>query len=155
MYFYYRMSDLLTLSTSDNWIEWERMDILRIPYMDEVLTNEPGHLIFDGYFYIEDGAVPLQRIIRTSQGEFHVEIYEKKTLKDTSEYGPSEEGGSICFFPTAVIELHYRVLSKIETRDDRVKVEEQIASSEKDMFEREEECFRKRMGFNKHNTESM
>jgi hypothetical protein len=148
------MSDPLNLTIS-NWIEWERIDILRVPYMDEVLTNEPGHLIFDGYFYIEDGAVPLQRIIHTPQGEFHVEIYEKKTLEDTSEYGSSEEGDSICFFPTAVIELRYRILSKIETQDDRVKVEEQIAELEKDMFEREEECFRTRMGFNKRNTESM
>jgi hypothetical protein len=125
--------------------------------MDEVLTNEPGHLIFDGYFYIEDGAVPLQRIIHTPQGEFHVEIYEKKTLEDTSEYGPydEEEGGSICFFPTAIIELRYRILQKIETRSDRVKVEQQILESEKDMFEREDECFRKRMGFNKRNTELM
>jgi hypothetical protein len=150
------MSDQLNLTIS-NWIEWERIDTFRVPYMDEVLTNEPGHLIFDGYFYIEDGAVPLQRIIHTPQGEFHVEIYEKKTLEDTSEYGPydEEEGGSICFFPTAIIELRYRILQKIETRSDRVKVEQQILESEKDMFEREDECFRKRMGFNKRNTELM
>ena len=154
MYFCYRMSDLLNLTISDNWIEWKRMNTLRVPYMDEVLTNEPGHLIFDGYFYIDDGSVPVQRIIHTSQGEFHIEIYEKKTLEDTSEYGPSDEEGSVCFFPTAVIELRYHVLSKIETQDDRVKVEEQIASSEKDMLEREDECHRKRMGFNKHNIES-
>ena len=144
---------------SHNWIEWERINILRVPYMDEVLTNEPGHLVFDGYFYIEDGAVPFHRIIHTPQGEFHVEIYEKKTLKDTSEYGPydEEEGGAICFFPTAIIELRYRVLSKIETRGDRIKVEEQILEFEKNIFEREEECHRKRMGFmpNKHNTESL
>jgi len=157
MYFCYRMSDLPILTITDNWIEWKRMNTLRVPYMDEVLTNEPGHLVFDGYFYIEDGAVPIQRIIHTSQGEFHIEIYEKKTLEDTSEYGPSdaEGGGSICFFPTAIIELRYHVLSKIETRDDRVKVEEQIASFEKNMLEREDEYHRTRMGFNKHNTESM
>jgi|UniRef100_A0A6C0DF11 hypothetical protein len=136
--------------------EWERISTLRVPYMDEVITNEPGHLIFDGYFYIEDGAVPLQRIICTREGDFHVEIYEKKTLEDTSEYGPydEEEGGAICFFPTAIIELRYRVLQKIETRDDRIKVEQQILELEKDMFEREEECFRKRMGFKTHNTKS-
>ena len=153
MYFCHRMSIILNLTIS-NWIEWERISIIRVPYMDEVLTNEPGHLIFDGYFYIEDAAVPIQRIIRTQDGEFHIEIYEKKTLEDTSEYGPSEDG-AICFFPTAIIELRYRVLSKIETQDDYQRIQEQILEFEKNVSEREDEHRRKSMGFTKDNIESL
>jgi hypothetical protein len=76
-------------------------------------------MVFNGYFYIDDAAMPIERVFHSNKGEFHVEIYEKKTLKDTSEFGPydEEEGGHICFFPTAVIELRYRIIAEIKGRD--------------------------------------
>jgi hypothetical protein len=110
-------------STSDaptkDWVEWDHIGYLRIPYMMELLSHEPGRMVFNGYFYIDDAAMPVERIFHSNKGCFHVEIYEKNTLEDTSEFGDYDEemGGSICFFPTAIIELKYRVIEEIADKE--------------------------------------
>lgn len=109
------MTDSLVLTPVEKeWVEWSHIDYLRIPFIDELISHEPGRMVFNGYFYINDAAMPVERVFHSNKGEFHVEIYEKNTLKDTSEYGPydEEEGGHICFFPTAVIELRYHVIAE-------------------------------------------
>jgi hypothetical protein len=114
------MADPLILTPVDtNWVQWSHIECLRIPFIDELISHEPGHMVFNGYFYIDDAAMPIERVFHSNKGEFHVEIYEKKTLKDTSEFGPydEEEGGHICFFPTAVIELRYHIISEIKGRN--------------------------------------
>jgi len=114
------MTDHLDLTPVEKeWVEWTHIDYLRIPFIDELISHEPGRMVFNGYFYINDAAMPVERVFHSNKGEFHVEIYEKNTLKDTSEYGPydEEEGGHICFFPTGIIELRYRVIAEIKGRD--------------------------------------
>lgn len=114
------MTDPLILTPVEkDWVQWSYIECLRIPFIDELISHEPGCIVFNGYFYIDDAVMPVERVFHSNKGEFHVEIYEKKTLEDTSEFGPydEEEGGHICFFPTAVIELRYRVISEIKDRD--------------------------------------
>jgi len=110
-------------STSDTptkeWVQWNHIDYLRIPYIDELLSHEPGRMVFNGYFYIDDEAMPVERVFHSNKGYFHVEIYEKNTLQDTSEVDEYDEevGGGICFFPTAIIELKYRVIEEISDKE--------------------------------------
>jgi hypothetical protein len=127
----------LELSTKD-WVQWSHINYLRIPYIQELLSHEPGRMVFDGYFYIDDAAMPVERIFYSNKGSFHVEIYEKKTLEDTSEFGPydAEIGGSICFFPTAITELKYRVIAEISDKEP-YELCERISQLEKVVKERE------------------
>ena len=121
----------------EDWIEWD-MTARRYPYMREVITNEPGHIVFDGYFYIEDDTVPVERILRTRDAEYHVEIYEKKTLDDTSTSSYDEElGGYISFFPTAIIDLRYRILHTITSSEQYADILERIDALEKGVEERD------------------
>jgi len=122
----------------DDWIEWES-STRRNPYMKEIITNEPGHIVFDGYFYIEDETVPVERILNTKEADYHVEIYEKKTLEDTTKGFYDEEfGGYISFFSTHIIDLRYRIISKIESIDQRVQIMNRIEELEKSIIERDE-----------------
>ena len=120
----------------EDWIEWD-MSTRRYPYMREVITNEPGHIVFDGYFYIEDDTVPVERILRTRDADYHVEIYEKKTLDDTTTSSYDEEiGGYISFFPTAIIDLRYRILHTITSSEQHFDILERIDELEKGVEER-------------------
>jgi hypothetical protein len=121
----------------ENWIEWD-MSTRRYPYMREVITNEPGHIVFDGYFYIEDNTVPVERILRTRDADYHVEIYEKTTLDDTTTSSYDEElGGYISFFQTAIIDLRYRILHTITSSEQRFDILERINELEKEVEERD------------------
>lgn len=134
------MSDHLVLTpTQKDWVQWSHIDYLRIPYIDELISHEPGRMVFNGYFYIDDAVMPVERVFHSNNGEFHVEIYEKKTLKDTSEFGPydEEEGGHICFFPTGIIELRYHVIAEIKGREYH-EAWERIIQLEKGVKERED-----------------
>lgn len=134
------------------------------PYIQEIIKHErngnEGILEFNGYFYIEDGSCPVERIMSYDEkGEYefcesyHIEIYEKKTGRDTSYDGYKEEednsesqeesndedefGGRICFFPTAIICLKYRVLEKIKGFDEMKCIHENIVEQQEE-FERRE-----------------
>ena len=133
------VSEKLVLSPHD-WIHWSHIAGARTPYIQELIAHEPGRIVFDGYFYIDDAVMPVERVFNSNKGSFHVEIYEKKTLEDTSEFGPydEEEGGSICFFPTAIIELKYRVLAEIPDSESDELVE-RITRLEKEVRKREEQ----------------
>lgn len=141
------MTDSLNLTPVEKeWVEWSHIDYLRIPFIDELISHEPGRMVFNGYFYIDDEAMPIERVFHSNKGEFHVEIYEKNTLKDTSEYGPydEEEGGHICFFPTNIIELRYRVIAETTGKRHHA-LWDRIIMLEKEVKEREERiCEEKR-----------
>jgi hypothetical protein len=141
------MAEHLDLTpTEKEWVEWTHIDYLRIPFIDELISHEPGRMVFNGYFYIDDAAMPVERVFHSNKGEFHIEIYEKNTLKDTSEYGPydEEEGGHICFFPTGIIELRYHVIADI-TGKRHYELWDHIITLEKAVKEREEQiCEEKR-----------
>lgn len=126
---------------SNDWIHWSHIGHVRIPYIQELLSHEAGSMVFNGYFYIDDDAMPVERIFHSKKGSFHVEIYKKTTMEDTSELGPYDEevGGSICLFPTAIIELKYRVISEIA--DEPYELVERIIELEKDVRKREETIY--------------
>lgn len=111
------------------------------PYIRRVISDIPGELVYDGYFYCERMQFPMERLIvrRTPVAGLagvkrtyvhsvqHVEIYEKISGEDTSEYSETTAdvsdgsgsgicddddfmGGGVCFFPTEIVTLRYRVL---------------------------------------------
>ena len=101
------------------------------PYIRKVISDVSGELVYDGYFYCERLQFPMQRVIRrrtrvepVRPGDKkryvysmqHVEIYEKLSGEDTSEYSECDGGdddfggGGVCFFPTEIVTLRYRVL---------------------------------------------
>jgi hypothetical protein len=129
-------------SAPNDWVQWSHIGHVRIPYVQELISHEPGSMVFNGYFYIDDDVMPVERIFHSNKGSFHVEIYKKNTMEDTSEFGPydEEEGGSICFFPTAIIELKYRVIAELPNNDP-YELEERIIQLEKDVRKREETIY--------------
>jgi hypothetical protein len=132
---------------------------LHNPYIQEVIKHErignEGVLEFNGYFYIEDGSCPVERIMSYDESSengfvdsFHIEIYEKCTGRDTSYDGyegnedtggdeDDEFGGRICFFPTAIICLKYRVLEKIKGFDEMTCIHENIVEQQEEFRKRE------------------
>ena len=136
----------------EDWIEWD-MSTRRYPYMRKVITNEPGHIVFDGYFYIEDDTVPVERILRTKEADYHIEIYEKKTLDDTTTSSYDEElGGYISFFSTAIIDLRYRIVCTIQSREQYTEILDRIDSLEKEVDDRDKvnRNAREEHGFSKY-----
>ncbi len=126
----------------------------RSPYISELIRHErvgnEGIMEFNGYFYIEDDSCPVERILCYDNGKafedsYHIEIYEKKTIRDTSYDGQEGEGGDeddefggrICFFPTAIIHLKYRVLEKIRGAEEMKCIHENILEQEEEFVKRE------------------
>jgi hypothetical protein len=134
-------SEQLVLSPKE-WVQWSHIGHVRIPYIGDLISHEPGSMVFNGYFYIDDNVMPVERVFHSNKGSFHVEIYEKKTMEDTSEFGSydEEEGGSICFFPTAIIELKYRVIAEI-SNNEPYELAERIIQLEKEVRKREETIY--------------
>ena len=129
---------------------------LRNPFIRELRVNEPGTLVFDGYFYVDAKDLPVQRVMaqfgeetkdeegntyRSAISYMHIEIYEKISGEDTSFCGEekiedisgndndSEE--NICFFPTEITTLKYRVLKTDLTKIEREMILESIKEQEK------------------------
>ncbi len=128
----------------------------RSPYVSELIRHErvgnEGIMEFNGYFYIEDESCPVERILCYNNGfledAYHIEIYEKKTGRDTSYDGQEEGGdeddefgGRICFFPTAIIRLKYRVLEKIRGAEEMKCIHENILEQQGE-FEKRDMQFR-------------
>ena len=97
------------------------------PYIRELHSFTDTTLIFNGYFYLEPETLPVERIFFTntdptsrSTHSYHIEILEKHSGEDTSVCGPYDEevGGHICFFPTEIITLHYRIIQKDLSHDE-------------------------------------
>lgn len=157
---------------NDNWFEWDHIDpSVRCPHIRELISFTEDTILYDGYFYVEDGAVPIERIFFTQDGFFHIEITKKKTLEDTSVYAPTssvddtltnddddddDDFGGICFFPTAMIELKYRLLKKIDfskknelhdIRERIIQLEDEVQKrsrkSEEERLERERQEYLK------------
>lgn len=128
----------------------------KVPYMEDVLSITENTIQFDGYFYLEDGAMPVERIVWTGEKLLHIEILSKKTGEDTSQYSTMEdEDGSgpyqVCFFPTAVITLTYRILSELVTKEYEDAARERILALEPAVEERNRRCYEERM---RHSLES-
>ena len=143
----------------------------RGPYIREVKSNLNNELVFNGYFYFDQKDLPLQRVMMTfgesAEDEAgnscraaltvqHIEIYEKLSGEDTSEYYSKDKDESnvdlsgsstnlkdddedsldgVCFFPTEITTLKYRVIKSDLTPIERKLISETIVELDKD-FER-------------------
>jgi len=129
---------------------------VRNPFIREIKTHEDNTLVFDGYFYVDQKDLPVQRIMgrfseettdedgntyRSLLTSSHIEIYEKLSGEDTSYYGEpkgkdisgneydSDEG--VVLFPTEITTLKYRVLKSDLTKLERDMILESIKEGER------------------------
>ena len=94
----------------------------RSPYIRTLHEYTPTTLKFEGYFYLEDATMPVERILFRGDDMFHIEIVQKKTCEPESEsdsdanavYNGDPED-NIMFFPTAIQELNYRVIKVLQS----------------------------------------
>lgn len=130
----------------------------RSPFIITLYDYTADTLKFEGYFYLEDATMPVERILFHRDGMFHIEILQKKTCEpesgsdsgvDAVYNGDPED--NIIFFPTAILELNYRVIKvlqsfqeleqardRIQTLDAEVEVRDQRFRREREDREREE-----------------
>lgn len=129
----------------------------RNPFIIEVKSHENNTLVFDGYFYVDQKDLPVQRIMarfgepyvdedgtscRSMVTSSHIEIYEKLSGEDTSYYGDEspisdlsgnmDDDWNICFFPTEITTLKYRVMKSDLSKLEFDSVSAAIKDSEKE-----------------------
>jgi len=129
----------------------------RNPFIIEVKSHENNTLVFDGYFYVDQKDLPVQRIMarfgepyvdedgtscRSMVSSSHIEIYEKLSGEDTSYYsdespisdvsGNVDDDWNICFFPTEITTLKYRVMKSDLSKLEFDSVSAAIKDSEKE-----------------------
>jgi hypothetical protein len=99
-------------------------------------------IVFEGYFNLEDGTMPVERIIQRDEQYWLIEIYQKKTV--TSE--PSGSGvEAISFFPLDSIELKYKLIKVLHTHNEYMEAKERINGLEAAVLERDEPLRRQRL----------
>lgn len=118
------------------------------PFIRTLKSFTADTISFDGYFYLEDDTMPVERILIKDNTWHHIEIYEKKTVEDTSiqhTTDSSDENESICFFPTAIIHLKYRIITSLTTNEESKKAIERIGGLEEEVQMRDEPLRTKRL----------
>ncbi len=116
------------------WFPYE----VKNPHIKELKKHENNLLVFDGYFRLEDATMPVRRILVIHNEPFLIEILEKKTIEDTSQYGEYDEelGGHICLTCTDLIELRYRLIQHIKNKEEYELIEKEIIAEEDAVYER-------------------
>jgi len=99
------------------------------PFIHTLISSNDNTIVFDGYFYIDAKDLPVERIMIKHTGknqtftESYIEIYEKISGKNTSSYcdisGTDCDEENICFFPTEITTLKYRVIKTNLTNEIR------------------------------------
>lgn len=132
---------------------------IRHPYIMNLIKytdlSDSGSITFNGYFYVEPAIFPIERILLifdlvNTKLEYvnfaHIEIVEKITKENTSEYGEYDEeyGGSICFFPTEIATYNYRILKNNLSNDEITKLSEEILIKEVENMKRNDIARRER-----------
>lgn len=84
------------------------------PFIHSILYHQPGVVCFDGYFYREPDTLPIERVLTTPEGEFHIEII--RMVVDHSEPSDSDD----LDIPIARVELHYRVIATLNPTEAAV-----------------------------------
>jgi hypothetical protein len=117
---------------------------LRNPYITQLISHTQTNpktkewvLIFDGYWYLEPEVFPTKRELQfmppvTCQ---FVEVLERKTLYEHCEGGSEEDP---VFFPTARIQVTYRVINDLKTRREIEDMETAMSCLDKDELARHE-----------------
>jgi hypothetical protein len=96
----------------------------RGPFALNLISFTPDTMRFNGYFYLEDETMPVERILIYKNIAYHLEIIEKRTYEDTSSSGEnnvdpdSDPAENITFFPTNIIEIKYRIIKRLETSQE-------------------------------------
>jgi len=114
---------------------------IRNPYIMDLLEFTNSSITFNGYFYLDASVFPIERLLITydysdASGSFnveisHIEITEKLSGKDTSSTFYDEEvGGHICFFPTEITTLNYRILQENLTNTEIEVLSKEIIEKE-------------------------
>lgn len=130
-------------------LHWEYANVCN-PYVDKLMKINKDMILFDGHFYLEDGAMPVYRICSINGNLLLVKILEKKSLKNTSEYFPysDEDNDSedrVCHFPSAIIELKIKILRRLNYRDEEYqKISKLIEDAEKDVQEKSKLLWKER-----------
>lgn len=105
---------------------WEPHHDVCNPFVSRLLEVDKSHIQFKGYFLLEPGTVPIERIVRFPENykmkQYHIEIIEivKETEKFECEVCASgqpcdPEENHIQFFPSEIITLKFNTLTEIET----------------------------------------
>ena len=141
---------------------------LRNPFIQEIKSHEDNTLVFDGYFYVDNADLPVQRIMvrfgeeykdddgnsyRSAITDYHIEIYEKISGEDTSVFSQNEDlsgnrsdsEDNICFFPTEITTLKYRVIKSDLTQVERDMILEHIKEKEKEREKNKVEAMLRRL----------
>ena len=117
----------------------------RSPFIRTLHEFTPDTIKFEGYFYLEDETMPVERILVNKNVVSHVEILQKITYDDTSNSTTDNEElyngdpeDNVVFFPTAMIELKYRVIKVLETMEEITQVRDRIQVLDVDVEARNE-----------------
>lgn len=106
---------------------WEPRSCI-IPHTNSILELSDNKIKFKGYWYIEPGCVPIERILQIYKEDgkcvdYHIEIigiqkedepFRCSVCERGEECDPEEN--HIRFFASEIITLEYRPIVKIETR---------------------------------------
>ena len=117
----------------DSDIHFDNHLIGRRPFILTLHEYTPDTLKFEGYFYLEDETMPVERILIHKNVISHIEILKKLTYDDTShstsdkdELYNGDPEDNIIFFPTAIIELKYRVIKVLESLEEITQARDRI-----------------------------
>jgi hypothetical protein len=136
---------------SNSFIEWISFENIKTPFMRKIISFTQDTISFDGYFYLEDDVMPVERILSTEKGVYHVEIYEKKTLESTdkskcvNDDNNDDFESNITFFPTNIIELKYKIISILRSREEFDSIHQRIFCLEENVYKKNLELHEKRM----------
>jgi hypothetical protein len=73
--------------TSTDKISWIHYIDARNPYSSNVLLHKLGQrMVFDGYFLMEDGAMPVERIMILNGELYHIRILYKQHVNNRTPY---------------------------------------------------------------------
>jgi hypothetical protein len=106
------------------------------PYVKKLMSFTNTKLVFNGYFYLENETLPVKRILCINNNFFYTEILKKQNVDDTSKYSEIDEG-RVCFFPTNIIELDFKILKKIECNKELSELYDEIIMEEHNVQERD------------------
>ena len=112
------------------------------PFAKTLISFTTDTIVFEGYFNLEDGTMPVERIIQRDEQYWHIEIYQKKTVAiDSNESGEQ----AISFFPLGTIELKYRLIKVLNTQNEYMETKERINGLEAAVLERDDPLRRERL----------
>ena len=117
------------------------------PFAKTLISFTTDTIVFEGYFNLEDGTMPVKRIIQKDEQYWHIEIYQKKTvtIEPSGSSNSQNNEESISFFPLNSIELKYKLIKVLHTHNEYMEAKERINGLEAAVLERDEPLRRQRL----------